>query len=203
MSESTFDKEAAMNDNADNLTPEANASEEALAKELNTDDSVSGTQHLNDSMEEAESENEKLKRELGEAKDKYLRLMAEFENYKKRSSKEFRDMSQTAGREIIQSLLDVVDDSKRAAKQMEASNDLETIKQGVSLVFNKLHHTLQQKGLKEMECMKADFDSDLHEAITEIPAGNEEMVGKVMDVVQPGYYLNDKLIRHAKVVVGK
>ncbi|RYD57724.1 MAG: nucleotide exchange factor GrpE [Sphingobacteriales bacterium] len=176
--------------------------DEALANELNTDDSMAGTTHLNDSVEE-ESEYEKLRAELNDAKDKYLRLVAEFENFRKRNAKERMELTQTAGKDIIQSLLDVVDDSNRATKQMETTTDINMIKEGVSLVFNKLRNTLQQKGLKAMDSINQPFDADLHEAITEIPAPNEDMVGKVIDVIQPGYYLNDKLIRHAKVVVGK
>jgi molecular chaperone GrpE len=202
MSDNAFEKEGAVNDTPDNMAQPEETMDEALANELNTDDSASGTTHLNDTVEE-ESEYEKLREELQEAKDKYLRLVAEFENFRKRNAKERLELTQTAGKDIIQSLLDVVDDSDRAAKQMETSTDLETIKQGISLVFNKLRNTLQQKGLKAMDSMNQPFNPDLHEAITEIPAPNEDMIGKVMDVIQPGYYLNDKLIRHAKVVVGK
>lgn len=202
MSDNAFEKEGAVNDTPDNMAQQEDTMDEALANELNTDDSVTGTTHLNDTVEE-ESEYEKLREELQEAKDKYLRLVAEFENFRKRNAKERLELVQTAGKDIITSLLDVVDDSERAAKQMETTEDITMIKEGVSLVFNKLRHTLQQKGLKVMDSMNQPFNPDLHEAITEIPAPNEDMIGKVMDVVQPGYYLNDKLIRHAKVVVGK
>ena len=110
---------------------------------------------------------------------------------------------QTAGKDVIQSLLEILDDSDRAMKQLETSEDLATIKEGISLVFNKLHSALQQKGLKVMDSKGQDFDPDMHEAITEIPAPTPDMAGKIIDVIQPGYYLNDKLIRYAKVVVGK
>ncbi|RYE11089.1 MAG: nucleotide exchange factor GrpE [Sphingobacteriales bacterium] len=176
--------------------------EEAMAQGLNTDDSVSGMQHLEDGMEE-EDETEKLKAELAESKDQYLRLVAEFDNFRKRSAKEYRDMSLTAGKEIIQSLLVVLDDTERAEKQLQTVTDISILKEGISLVFNKLKNTMQQKGLKAMESIGQPFNADLHEAITEIPAANDGMVGKVMDEVEKGYYLNDKLIRHAKVVVGK
>lgn len=202
MSDNAFEKEGAVNENPDNMAQPEDVMDEALANELNTDDSMAGTTHLNDSVEE-ESEYEKLRAELNDAKDKYLRLVAEFENFRKRNAKERMELTQTAGKDIIQSLLDVVDDSNRATKQMETTTDINMIKEGVSLVFNKLRNTLQQKGLKAMDSINQPFDADLHEAITEIPAPNEDMVGKVIDVIQPGYYLNDKLIRHAKVVVGK
>lgn len=185
----------------DNLSEE-NAMEEALARELNTDDNVPGIESLEEGLSE-DNEADKLREELGEAKDKYLRLMAEFENFKRRSAKEWKEMKDTAGKDVIISMLDVLDDSNRAAKQLETSEDIAVIKEGISLVFNKLHNTLQQRGLRAMESIGEEFNPDIHEAITEIPAPSEDMVGKIIDVVQPGYYLNDKLIRYAKVVVGK
>lgn len=198
MSDNLMDKE---NQTGDNLAEDANL-DEALANELNTDDSVSGMQHLDDEVA-TEDELEKLREELADYKDKYLRLVAEFDNFRKRNAKERVELIQTAGKDVVQSLLDVLDDSVRAQKQMEGTDDVKIIKEGVSLVFNKLQHTLQQQGLKVMESVNQPFDADLHEAITEIPAPSEDMVGKIIDVVQPGYYLNDKLIRYAKVVVGK
>jgi molecular chaperone GrpE len=151
----------------------------------------------------ADSVIEKLQKELEEQKDKYLRLFAEFDNFKRRSAKERIELSQTAGKEVIKDLLDVVDDSERAEKQIQASADLAQIKEGVQLVFNKLRNVLQSKGLKAMESLHTDFDVEKHEAITEIPAPTEALKGKVLDEVQKGYYLNDKIIRFAKVVVGK
>jgi len=150
-----------------------------------------------------ESVVEKLQKELEEQKDKYLRLFAEFDNFKRRSAKERNELSQTAGKEVIKDLLDVVDDSERAEKQIQVSTDLPQIKEGIQLVFNKLRNVLQSKGLKAMESVHTDFDVEKHEAITEIPAPSEELKGKVLDEVQKGYYLNDKIIRFAKVVVGK
>ena len=201
MSENTSEKEQVMNENADNMA-QANAMEEAIAHELNIDDSVSGMQHLDDEVGE-ESELERAKAETEEYKDKYVRLVAEFDNFRKRNAKERIELIQTASKDVVQSLLEVLDDCSRAQKQMDTSEDLPTIKQGVMLVFNKLQATLKSKGLKQMESVNTDFNADLHEAITEIPAPNEGMVGKVIDEIEPGYYLNDKLIRYAKVVVGK
>jgi molecular chaperone GrpE len=148
------------------------------------------------------SELEKLKAELDASKDKYLRLVAEFDNFRRRSAKERIELTQTAGREVIKDLLEVLDDADRAQKQLDNSEDRQ-VKEGVTLVFNKLRSMLQSKGLKPMESIGKDFDTDLHEAITEIPAPTEELKGKVVDEVVKGYYLNDKIIRHAKVVVGK
>jgi molecular chaperone GrpE len=201
MNDNSVDKENIINEANDKLTDE-NAMEEALARELNTDDSLPGMENLEGAIAE-DDETEKLREELNEAKDKYLRLVAEFENFRKRNAKERLELTQTAGKDIIVSLLDVLDDSDRAMRQLETSEDITTIKEGISLVFNKLHNTLQQKGLKVMESKGQDFDPDKHEAITEIPAPSEDMAGKIIDEVQPGYYLNDKLIRYAKVVVGK
>lgn len=170
--------------------------------DINADENQSGTSHLNDPMSE-ESEADKLKAELAEAKDKLLRLAAEFDNFKRRNAKEKLELIQTAGKEVITDLLDVLDDCDRAQKQMEASQDISSTKEGVMLVFNKLRNTLQARGLKPMETTHTEFNPDLHEAITEIPSPNEELKGKVMDEIIKGYYLNDKIIRHAKVVVGK
>lgn len=169
---------------------------------INTDETQSGTTHLNEPVAE-ESLMEKLNTELEEAKDKYLRKVAEFENFKRRNAKERIELMQTAGRDVITEMLDVLDDCDRAQKQLDASDDATAIKEGVLLVFNKLRNTLQARGVKAMETLHQDFDADLHEAITEIPAPTEELKGKIVDEVMKGYYLNEKIIRHAKVVVGK
>lgn len=169
--------------------------------ELNADENAAGTTHLNEPVAN-ESELEKLKAAQEEQKDKYLRLMAEFENYKRRNAKERIELIQTASREVIVSLLEVLDDCDRAEKQLATTDDIAVQKEGVLLVFNKLRSILQQKGVKAMESIHADFDVEKHEAITEIPAPHDGLKGKVMDEVTKGYYLNDKIIRFAKVVVG-
>ncbi|MFM7646086.1 MAG: nucleotide exchange factor GrpE [Sphingomonadales bacterium] len=149
------------------------------------------------------SELEKAKTALEEYKDKYLRTVAEFDNYKRRNAKERIELMQTAGREVIAELLEVLDDCDRAQKTLEANSDTAPLVEGVLLVFNKLRHKLQARGLKVMETLHQDFDADLHEAITEIPAPSEDLKGKVIDEVVKGYSLNEKMIRHPKVVVGK
>jgi molecular chaperone GrpE len=169
---------------------------------INADENMAGTNHLNDALAD-ESAQDKTQQELDEMRDKYLRLIAEFDNYKKRTAKERIELMQTANKEVIVSLLDVLDDSERAAKQLETTTDLNAVKDGVMLVFNKLKSTLQNKGLKPMESLHTEFNPDLHEAITEIPAPSKDLQGKVVDDMQKGYYLNDKLIRHARVIVGK
>lgn len=170
--------------------------------DINTDENMSGSNHLNEPVAE-ESAMEALKAELDEANDKYLRKVAEFENYKRRSAKERIELIQTAGKEVITDLLDVLDDCDRAQKQLDTSDNAAAIKEGVMLVFNKLRTSLQNRGVKAMDTINQDFNADLHEAITEIPAASEEMKGKIIDEVIKGYYLNDKIIRYAKVVVGK
>lgn len=168
---------------------------------INTDENIDGNQHLNEPVAQ-ESEIENLKAQIAELNDRYLRQMAEFDNFRRRNAKERVELIQTAGKDVIADLLVVLDDSERAQKQMENTDDVKQIKEGVQLVFSKLRNTLSAKGLRPMESIGKEFNPDLHEAITEIEAG-EKMRGKVVDEVQKGYYLNDKIIRHAKVVVGK
>jgi molecular chaperone GrpE len=149
------------------------------------------------------SELDQLKADLADQKDKYLRLMAEFENFKRRTAKERVDLIQTAGKDVIVSLLDVMDDCDRAEKQLNGTDDIALQKEGIQLVFNKIRTTLHAKGLKAMESIDQAFDVELHEAITEVPVPDDSKKGKVIDEVTKGYYLNDKIIRFAKVVVGK
>jgi molecular chaperone GrpE len=171
--------------------------------DINADSDVPGTTHLsNPEAEENENTIEKLQAAVEEHKDKYLRLFAEFDNFRRRNAKERIELVQTAGKDVITALLDVLDDCDRADKQMQATEDVAQIKEGVALVFAKLRNTMQARGLKVMESINTDFDVEKHEAITEIPAPTEEQKGKVLDEVVKGYYLNDKLIRFAKVVVG-
>lgn len=169
---------------------------------INADENLAGTTHLNDPVG-TESEVDKMKAELDDAKDKHLRLAAEFDNFRRRTAKERLELIQTAGKDIITDLLDVIDDIERGEKQLETATDVEQLKQGVSLIFNKFKNILASKGLKAMDVVGKTFDADLHEAITEIPAANEEAKGTVADQITKGYYLNDKIIRHAKVVVAK
>lgn len=155
----------------------------------------------NESTEDLSPE-ELLKSELDESNNKFLRLYAEFDNYKRRTSRERVELLQTAGKDVIVDLLPVLDDLDRALKAINEHDEDSSLKEGVQLVANKLKKTLEQKGLKEMNTINAPFDSDFHEAITNIPAPNDDMKGKVVDEVTKGYTLNDKVLRYAKVVVG-
>jgi len=181
------------NDIVENVT-------ETTQTNLNTDENAADTTTVEETV--VESETDKLQADLAEQKDKYLRLMAEFENYKRRTSKERIELIQTAGKDVIVSMLDVLDDVDRAEKQLVSSYDIAVQKEGIQLVFNKIRTSLYSKGVKVMESVNTDFDVEKHEAITEIPAPSNKQKGKVLDEVQKGYYLNDKLIRFAKVVVG-
>ena len=169
--------------------------------DINTDDNVAGINHLSEHLEE-DDRIENLNAEIQEQKDKYLRLLAEFENYKRRSAKERFELSQTAGKEIIVSLLDVLDDCDRAENQLQQEKRNQDMS-GVLLVFNKLRSILQNRGLKAMESLHTEFDVEKQEAISEVPAPSPDLIGKVVAEVMKGYYLNDKIIRFAKVIVGK
>ncbi len=145
---------------------------------------------------------EQLVAELAIEKDKYLRLFAEFDNYKRRTTKERIELFKTASQEVLVAILPIMDDFDRALRAAEASTDSTAIKEGVTLIASKLKNITQKQGLSEMESIGKEFDPELHEAITNIPAPKPNLVGKVIDELEKGYYLNDKVVRHAKVVVG-
>jgi molecular chaperone GrpE len=158
---------------------------------------------LQEEMTEDRSEEEVLKEELGKEKDKFLRLFAEFENYKKRTTRERMELYKSAGQEVISALLPVMDDFDRAVREIERSEDSELFK-GVTLIQNKFRDTLMGKGLEEIEVQAGDtFDAEIHEAVTQIPAPDKKLEGKVVDVIEKGYKLGDRIIRYPKVVVGK
>lgn len=149
------------------------------------------------------TEEELLREDLAKEKDKFLRLFAEFENFKRRTSKERMDMFKTAGQEVITSLLPVLDDFDRALKELAKSDDKEMFK-GVELIRVKLRETLKSKGLEEVDVAQGDtFDAEVHDAITQIPAPDKKLKGKIVDVVERGFKLGERIIRHPKVVVGK
>ncbi len=177
-------------------------------KDKNIDDVKDQVEEVLDAtVEETETKEidveAKLSEELEKEKDKFLRLFAEFENYKKRTSKERIELFKTASQDVIQSMLPVLDDFDRASKEIEKSEDKDLIK-GVELIHNKLRETLKSKGLAEVEVSTGDtFNADNHEAITQIPAPSEDLKGKIIDVIEKGYTLGDKVIRFPKVVTGQ
>jgi len=146
---------------------------------------------------------EELKAEIAESKDKHLRLFAEFENFKKRNMRERLDLLKTAGQDTINKILPVLDDFDRAKKSAEDESTSEQLSEGVLMVYNKLYSVMANMGVKPMESTGEVFDPEVHEAITEIPAPSEDMKGKIIDTIEKGYHMNDKIIRFAKVVVGK
>lgn len=154
-----------------------------------------------ESVDENETVSASLEAQLAEAKDKYLRLYADFENFRRRTSKEKIEMIQNASEGLIKELIPIVDDFERANKSFETVTEVEPMKEGIALIFNKFQKTLTSKGVKAIESKGKDFDVELHECITQFAAGDENK-GKVIDEVEKGYYLNDKVIRYAKVVVG-
>jgi len=145
---------------------------------------------------------EELQAQYNELNDKYLRLYSDFENFRKRTSKERIDLIMNGGTDVFKLLLPIVDDFERARTNMETAKDVPSVKEGVELIYNKLVKELAAKGLKPMETKGEVFDSEIHEAITQIPAPSDNMKGKVVDELEKGYFLNDKVIRFAKVVVG-
>lgn len=162
------------------------------------DQEVQGTQ------EEELTAEEKLQEELAKEKDKFMRLFAEFENYKKRTTKERIELFKTAGEEVMQAMLPVLDDFERALMHIEDDKEAEELRKGVLLIYQKLLSTLEQKGLSVIEVNSGDvFDAEDHQAITQIPAPTDDMKGKIIDVVEKGYKLGEKVIRYPKVVVGQ
>ena len=187
---------------------------ENMAEELNVEETkdTAEEQPQNDQAEEAAplTHEEQLEKELEDAqavieeqKDKYLRLSAEFDNYRKRTMKEKAELILNGGEKSISSILPVIDDFERAIKTMETAKDVKAVKEGVELIYNKFMAVMAQNGVKVIETKDQPLDTDYHEAIAVIPAPSEEQKGKILDCVQTGYTLNDKVIRHAKVVVGE
>ena len=173
--------------------------QEMKEKEVNAEEQVLGQEEIIELSRE-----EQLEQEVAELKDKQIRLFAEFENFKKRTAKERIDLFRNAGLEFFESMLPVLDDFDRAAKHREETDDTHELPKGFDLIHSKLLGALEQKGLKSMDSsVGKDFDTDFHEAITQIPAPSDDLKGKVIDETEKGYFLNDKVIRYAKVVVGQ
>lgn len=186
------------------------------AQEATTQAQASSTKDSQEKMEETQEETtelsleeqltkqvKSLEEQLSAQKDKYLRLSAEYDNYRKRSLKEKTDLILNGGEKAFTSVLPILDDMERALETMEKAEDVAAVKEGVDLIYNKFVQTLSQQGVKSIDTKEMPLDTDLHEAIAMIPAPSEELKGKILDCVQQGYRLNEKVIRHAKVVVGE
>jgi molecular chaperone GrpE len=169
----------------------------------NVSDGNSNATENNSLTSELENRVADLQSTVASKEDQLLRLHAEFDNYRKRTLKEKMELTKTAGESLLLNILPVVDDFERAIQAMDASTDVNAVKEGVSLIYKRFSEFLKQNGIKEIEAKELDFDTDLHEAITKIPAPAEELKGKVVDVIQKGYWLNDKVIRFSKVVIGE
>ena len=189
-----------------------NINEEELMSEATQDEAAENEEIQEEDVQDsaAPTEEEKLAQELEEAnkvieeqKDKYLRLSAEFDNYRKRTMKEKAELILNGAEKTISSILPIVDDFERALKNMETATDVAAVKEGVELIYNTFMSVLGQDGVKVIETKEKPLDTDFHEAIAVIPAPDKSLKGKILDCVQTGYTLNDKVIRHAKVVVGE
>lgn len=189
-----------------------NINEEELMSEATQDEAAENEEIQEEDVQDsaAPTEEEKLAQKLEEAnkvieeqKDKYLRLSAEFDNYRKRTMKEKAELILNGAEKTISSILPIVDDFERALKNMETATDVAAVKEGVELIYNKFMSVLGQDGVKVIETKEKPLDTDFHEAIAVIPAPDKSLKGKILDCVQTGYTLNDKVIRHAKVVVGE
>ncbi|HKL38668.1 MAG TPA: nucleotide exchange factor GrpE [Bacteroidales bacterium] len=189
--EETAQEETQENEGAEEQQPEASEGQDKQkAKEKK--------------KEKKEKKKEKTDKEkLAELQDRYLRLQAEYDNYRKRTLREKMELTRSAGEDILKGLLPVMDDFERGLQSIDEAENAEALKDGVHLIYGKFQEFLRQQGVKAMESQDQEFDTDKHEAISKIPAPSEDMKGKVVDVVQTGYYLNDKVLRFAKVVVGE
>lgn len=163
----------------------------------------SGKKDKKDDKDNKDKRIEELQHQLKEMQDKYLRLSAEFDNYRKRTLKEKMELTKSAGENILQEILPVMDNFERAQQSVKEAKDVDAVTEGIDLIYNRFKAFLEQNGIKEIEAQDKDFNTDEHEAVTKIPAPSEEQKGKVVDVIQKGYYLNDKVLRYAKVVVGE
>jgi len=191
----TTDK-AKVNEELENETPELTEQHEAQIKKESKKDKAHKKNKIEEQLEKAELE-------LLEMKDKHIRLQAEFDNYRKRTLKERMELLKTASEGLLISILPVIDDFDRAVQTLDLVEEDSHLKDGVMLIFSKFQDFLKQNGVKEIEAKDQSLDTDLHEAITKFPAPSEDLKGKIIDVVQKGYYLNDKVIRHSKVVIGE
>jgi len=201
MAEEKVKKEA--ENTAEELENKTQASEENSAKEETPHAESKADKKKKSKKDKKEDKIEELESQLKEMQDKHLRLQAEFDNFRRRTIKEKSELIKSGGESVLVNILPVIDDFERALETMKEISDDDSGKQGTRLIYNKFKEFLKQNNIKEIDAMEQEFDVDLHEAITKIPAPSKELKGKVVDVVQKGYCLNDKVIRFAKVVIGE
>lgn len=201
MAEEKINKE--VENNTEELENGSQAVEEQAAEHEETHADRKSEKKKKGKKDKQEAKIEELQEELKEVQDKHLRLQAEFDNFRRRTMKEKADLIKSGGESVLVNILPVIDDFERALDSLKEVEDEDTGKQGTLLIYNKFKEFLKQNNIKEIEALQQDFDVDLHEAITKIPAPSEELKGKVVDVVQKGYCLNEKVIRFAKVVIGE
>ena len=200
--ESNIDQDIKNEMNGENIIPEEeNFTSEESANAIPMDNAG---QEIPEEVQDVHEKDplEAAKQEIAELKDKYLRLYADFENFRRRTSKEKLELLSTAGADMVKQILPVVDDFERAKVSFDSSTDIVALKEGVDLIYTKLYKTLEAKGLKPMQTKGETFDVEIHESIAQFPAPSDDLKGKVIDEIEKGYYLNDKVIRYAKVIVG-
>ena len=214
-----YKKVKKQNTEMEQKTEQQNPVEETLEKDnLSENDSQNVSEEQTDTTESAETDKtseettdnqeaqqpaEDFETKYNELNDRYLRLMAEFDNYRKRTLKEKMELTKTGGEDVLKGILPVVDNMERAIKSLETAKDLEAVKEGIDLIYKKFQEFLTAKGLKEIEAQGLELDTDKHEAVTKFPAPSADLKGKIIDVIEKGYTLNDKVIRYAKVVIGE
>lgn len=198
-----YRKEPHMEDK--NITPEEMPEDAVVVDDINAtpEENEEAQEVIAEGADSLEVENEKLKESLEKEKKEYLFLMAEFDNFRKRTLREKSELIKNAGESAFKGLLPIVDDFERALKASESAEDAAAIREGMELIYKKLKKYLEQNGVKEMDPEDRVFDADKHEAISVVPVPEEEQKGKILDTVEKGYTINDKVLRHAKVVVGQ
>lgn len=188
-----------------NMNPEENPEDAVVMDDVNPTpaDNEAAAEEVVEGAVSLEEENEKLKASLEKEKKEYLFLMAEFDNFRKRTLKEKSELIKNAAESAFKGLLPIVDDFERALKATESAEDVAAVREGMELIYKKLKKYLEQNGVKEMDPEDREFDADKHEAISAVPVPDESQKGKILDTVEKGYTINDKVLRHAKVVVGQ
>lgn len=205
-------EEEQVNTNTEYIDNKDNALSDEDQDVNNTDEVSSGQQqqNSNEGKSEGSASTDKFEKELketvaklAEMQDKYIRLSAEFDNYRKRTLREKIDLSKYAGENLLLKIIPLMDDFDRALKHLEDGSDADAIKNGINLIYGKFNEFLKQNGVTEIEALNTSFNVDIHEAVAKVPAGEEDKKGKVVDVLLKGYYLQDKVLRFSKVVVGE